>query len=66
MKDFQSSSLLQGLDETQVKLMNEECILVNQNDEKIGTSTKKNCHLLENIKNGFYFSFLIIIFLQIY
>ncbi|OUM67309.1 hypothetical protein PIROE2DRAFT_40180, partial [Piromyces sp. E2] len=33
-----------------VKLMQEMCILVDENDNRIGAETKKNCHLMENIK----------------
>lgn len=41
-----------GLDEGQVKLLSEPCILVDKHDRKIGTASKKTCHLLENINNG--------------
>ncbi len=40
------------LDETQVKLLAEECILVDENDRAIGSDSKKNCHLNEHIRNG--------------
>lgn len=36
-------------DATQVKLMNEKCILVDDNDVVQGYETKKFCHLMENI-----------------
>ena len=39
-------------DKTQVSLLEEKCILVNENDIVIGSETKKNCHLIENIENG--------------
>lgn len=39
-----------NLDETQVKLLKEACILVDENDKVIGPETKKNCHLKTNIK----------------
>ncbi len=42
----------QQYDETQVKLLDEPCILVDESDREIGTATKKNCHLLENINKG--------------
>lgn len=32
-------------DPEQVKLMEEQCILVNHNDEVIGSASKKECHL---------------------
>ncbi|CAI2180275.1 16856_t:CDS:2 [Funneliformis geosporum] len=43
---------LEEYDDEQVKLMQEMCIVVNEKDEKISTDTKKNCHLMENIKKG--------------
>ncbi|CAG8503444.1 21736_t:CDS:2 [Racocetra persica] len=36
----------------QVRLMEEMCILVDDNDKKIGADTKKNCHVMENINKG--------------
>lgn len=49
------------LDEKQVKLLSEMCILIDQNDQKTGADTKKNCHLNSNIDKGFplssFFSF---------
>ncbi|BFY98044.1 hypothetical protein BsWGS_01084 [Bradybaena similaris] len=44
--------IFDGLDEIQVKLMEEECILVDKDDNKIGHASKKTCHLLENINKG--------------
>ncbi|XP_074841129.1 isopentenyl-diphosphate Delta-isomerase 1 isoform X2 [Carettochelys insculpta] len=41
-----------NLDEQQVKLLAEMCILVDENDKKISADTKKNCHLNENIDKG--------------
>lgn len=43
---------LSSLDETQVQLLAEECILVDHTDTVIGSDTKKNCHLNENINAG--------------
>lgn len=40
------------LDEKQVQLLAEMCILIDENDQKIGADTKKNCHLNSNINNG--------------
>ena len=47
-----SSDVTAGLDETQIQLLQEECILINNDDEKTGSATKKACHLLENIEKG--------------
>ncbi|CAG5119145.1 unnamed protein product [Candidula unifasciata] len=47
-----SVSIFSGMDEIQVKLMEEECILVDKDDNKIGHASKKTCHLLENINKG--------------
>ncbi|KAK6490238.1 isopentenyl-diphosphate Delta-isomerase 1 isoform X1 [Huso huso] len=41
-----------SLDEKQVQLLSEMCILIDENDEKIGADTKKNCHLNSNIDEG--------------
>ncbi|XP_068002404.1 isopentenyl-diphosphate Delta-isomerase 1 [Melanerpes formicivorus] len=40
------------LDEQQVQLLAEMCILIDENDKRIGADTKKNCHLNENIDKG--------------
>ncbi|XP_074049321.1 isopentenyl-diphosphate Delta-isomerase 1 [Macrotis lagotis] len=40
------------LDEQQVQLLAEMCILIDEDDNKIGADTKKNCHLNENIDKG--------------
>lgn len=44
---------LTNKDDTQVLLMKEPCILVNDQDEEIGSDSKKECHLLQNIKKGY-------------
>eukprot|EP01095_Lingulamoeba_sp_RSL-Kostka_P017917 TRINITY_DN9599_c0_g1_i1.p1 TRINITY_DN9599_c0_g1~~TRINITY_DN9599_c0_g1_i1.p1 ORF type:complete len:283 (+),score=74.94 TRINITY_DN9599_c0_g1_i1:20-868(+) len=38
-------------DSKQVEFMNEECIVVNENDQCIGVRSKKDCHLMSNINN---------------
>ncbi|CAG8553719.1 5465_t:CDS:2 [Ambispora gerdemannii] len=43
---------LKKYNEEQARLMEEMCILVNENDTKIGADTKKTCHLMENINKG--------------
>nr|XP_019943013.1 PREDICTED: isopentenyl-diphosphate Delta-isomerase 1 isoform X1 [Paralichthys olivaceus] len=40
------------LDEKQVQLLAEMCILIDEDDQKIGADTKKNCHLNSNIDKG--------------
>lgn len=40
------------LDEKQVQLLAEMCILIDEDDRKIGADTKKNCHLNTNIDKG--------------
>ena len=48
-----NSSQLQAMyDPVQVALLNEECILVDENDKVVGTNSKKNCHLMTNINKG--------------
>ncbi|XP_078088912.1 isopentenyl-diphosphate Delta-isomerase 1 [Mustelus asterias] len=41
-----------NLDEKQVRLLAEMCILIDENDKRIGADTKKNCHLNQNINKG--------------
>ncbi|KAE8595757.1 hypothetical protein XENTR_v10015870 [Xenopus tropicalis] len=41
-----------SLDQQQVMLLAEMCILINEDDQKIGADTKKNCHLNSNIDKG--------------
>ena len=43
---------LSSLDSTQVQLLAEECILVDESDRVIGSDSKKNCHLNVNIEAG--------------
>ena len=45
-------SQIKQYDQTQLNLFNEKCILVDINDKPLGSETKKNCHLIENINNG--------------
>ncbi|XP_024866773.1 isopentenyl-diphosphate Delta-isomerase 1 isoform X2 [Kryptolebias marmoratus] len=40
------------LDEKQVQLLSEMCIVIDENDQKVGADTKKNCHLNSNIDKG--------------
>lgn len=40
------------LDPTQVELLKEKCVLVDKDDQVIGSDTKKNCHLNKEIKAG--------------
>lgn len=43
---------LAGYDEEQVRLMDEVCIVLDENDMPIGSASKKVCHLMENIDKG--------------
>ncbi|KAI9639488.1 NUDIX hydrolase domain-like protein [Dioszegia hungarica] len=43
---------LDAYDEEQVRLMEERCILVDENDKAYGEDSKKTCHLMSNIDNG--------------
>ena len=40
------------LDEKQVQLLAEMCILIDKDDCKTGAESKKNCHLNSNIDKG--------------
>lgn len=51
------------LDEKQVQLLSEMCILIDENDHKTGADTKKNCHLNSNIDKGLTASSLRLFFL---
>ncbi|TNN63544.1 Isopentenyl-diphosphate Delta-isomerase 1 [Liparis tanakae] len=41
-----------NLDQKQVQLLAEMCIVIDENDQNIGADTKKNCHLNSNIDKG--------------
>ncbi|KAG0153740.1 hypothetical protein PDIDSM_2395 [Penicillium digitatum] len=45
-------SELEGYDEEQVRLMDEVCIVLDNNDRPIGSASKKICHLMTNIDKG--------------
>ncbi|KAH7165489.1 NUDIX hydrolase domain-like protein [Dactylonectria macrodidyma] len=47
-----SSEPLSGHDEEQIRLMDEVCIVLDENDKPIGTASKKICHLMTNIDKG--------------
>ena len=46
------SSDLAGYDEEQIRLMDEVCIVLDNNDQPIGSASKKACHLMTNINDG--------------
>ncbi|CAK3874703.1 IDI1, isopentenyl diphosphate:dimethylallyl diphosphate isomerase [Lecanosticta acicola] len=43
---------LAGYDEEQIRLMDEVCIVLDNNDIPIGSASKKVCHLMDNIDKG--------------
>ncbi|MCJ1224846.1 isopentenyl-diphosphate delta-isomerase idi1 [Toensbergia leucococca] len=43
---------LTGYDEEQIRLMEEVCIVLDENDNPIGSASKKVCHLMKNIDQG--------------
>ena len=47
-----ADSDLAGYDEEQIRLMDEVCIVLDENDVPIGSGSKKICHLMENIDKG--------------
>ncbi|OJK04654.1 hypothetical protein ASPACDRAFT_19806 [Aspergillus aculeatus ATCC 16872] len=47
-----SSDDLAGYDEEQVRLMDEVCIVLDEDDKPIGSASKKACHLMTNIDRG--------------
>lgn len=48
----EDKTIFAGHDEEQIKLMAENCIVLDYNDTPIGSGTKKLCHLMENINRG--------------
>ncbi|CAI8509409.1 isopentenyl-diphosphate delta-isomerase [Pichia kudriavzevii] len=48
----EDADVFSGHDEEQIKLMAENCIVLDYNDVPIGSGTKKLCHIMENIKKG--------------
>lgn len=44
--------VLDGYDEEQVRLMEEVCIVLDEDDKPIGSASKKVCHLMKNISQG--------------
>ncbi|EFW98479.1 isopentenyl-diphosphate delta-isomerase [Grosmannia clavigera kw1407] len=47
-----SGEALEGHDEEQIRLMDEACIVLDENDAPIGKASKKICHLMTNIDRG--------------
>ncbi|KAJ2892789.1 isopentenyl-diphosphate delta-isomerase [Zalerion maritima] len=47
-----TSEALEGHDEEQIRLMDEVCIVTDENDQPIGNASKKLCHLMTNIDKG--------------
>ncbi|KAK4156531.1 putative isopentenyl-diphosphate delta-isomerase [Chaetomidium leptoderma] len=47
-----SGAALEGHDDEQIRLMDEVCIVTDENDLPIGTASKKLCHLMTNIDKG--------------
>lgn len=44
--------LFEGHDEEQIRLMEELCIVLDNNDTPVGAGTKKLCHIMDNINDG--------------
>ncbi|KAI0735139.1 Isopentenyldiphosphate isomerase [Earliella scabrosa] len=49
---LKSIDLSAGYDPEQTRLMEERCILVDEEDNALGAADKKTCHLMENINKG--------------
>ena len=43
---------LAKLDQTQIDLLKEECLVIDTADRHIDNASKKQCHLMENIRKG--------------
>lgn len=50
--ETRSDDDLSGYDEEQIRLMDEMCIVLDTDDNAIGTASKKVCHLMTNINEG--------------
>lgn len=50
--DDAKDKVFSGHDDEQIRLMNENCIVLDWEDEAIGAGTKKLCHLMSNIEKG--------------
>lgn len=50
--DTSSTSELDGHDEEQIRLMDEVCIVLDENDQAIGTASKKICALRRSFARG--------------
>ncbi|KAH0834516.1 isopentenyl-diphosphate delta-isomerase [Fonsecaea monophora] len=50
--DANSDDMLAGYDEEQIRLMDEVCIVLDNDDMPIGSASKKACHLMTNINQG--------------
>ncbi|PHH72089.1 hypothetical protein CDD80_4775 [Ophiocordyceps camponoti-rufipedis] len=50
--DTSSDASLDGHDAEQIRLMDELCIVLDENDVPIGKASKKTCHLMSNIEKG--------------
>ncbi|KAH3902306.1 probable Isopentenyl-diphosphate Delta-isomerase [Saccharomycodes ludwigii] len=51
-KGTTTQDVFKGHDEEQIRLMNENCIVLDYDDNAIGAGTKKLCHLMTNIDQG--------------
>lgn len=57
---FQSSNAstsahkMERLDQTQVSYLKEECILVDEHDNVVGSASKGDCHRKETGESGFF------------
>ncbi|KAI0651885.1 Isopentenyldiphosphate isomerase [Trametes meyenii] len=49
---LKSIDLAASYDPEQTRLMDERCILVDEDDRALGAADKKTCHLMENINKG--------------
>lgn len=50
--DTSGLEFFEGHDEEQIRLMEELCIVLDNNDIPVGAGTKKLCHIMENINQG--------------
>lgn len=51
-EESEGSELFEGHDQEQIKLMEELCIVLDNEDTPVGAGTKKLCHIMDNINEG--------------
>lgn len=62
MLAFQNINPAEEIDPQQFALLDEPCILVDENDTNIGSASKRDCHLMENGSSLLHRAFSVFLF----